>query len=282
MNAVVPLILLAAGWQFALLRAEAQVLYSAEAGTLPAEQGWFYYSLPVAAVHQMSNHAAFLSTTATASLQAGLSPGTPPPLPRTNAFALLFTLWVHSEAHLNTNRAGCSVIVLGEDARGIELGFWTNRIFAQADAPLFTHAEDAEFNCAIGFMDYALTLRATNYMLFANGVPTLTGPIRDYTAFTGPLDPYETPNLIFLGDNTTSAHAAISLRRVALIIPPLLTAEGMDVVAWRGVSNVTYRVEASTNLVQWATAAAVTSRSDEFRHTNPPAAGGRFLRVAFP
>lgn len=31
----------------------------------------------------------------------------------------------------NTTRAGYSVILLGHDAKGIELGFWTNEIWAQ-------------------------------------------------------------------------------------------------------------------------------------------------------
>jgi hypothetical protein len=40
--------------------------------------------------------------------------------------------------------------------------------------------------------------------------------LRDYTNFSGPIDPYETPNFIFMGDNTTSAEARIKLSFVSV------------------------------------------------------------------
>jgi hypothetical protein len=44
----------------------------------------------------------------------------------------------------------------------------------------------------------------------------LSGSLRDYTAFSGPVDPYETPNLIFIGDDTSSASARIRLSYVSV------------------------------------------------------------------
>jgi hypothetical protein len=44
----------------------------------------------------------------------------------------------------------------------------------------------------------------------------LTGRLRDYTNFSGPIDPYETPNFIFLGDNTTSAEGRTRISLIAV------------------------------------------------------------------
>lgn len=46
------------------------------------------------------------------------------------------------ETHNRPERAGFSVILLGADRRGIELGFWRDQVFAQADQPLFTRGEN--------------------------------------------------------------------------------------------------------------------------------------------
>jgi len=52
------------------------------------------------------------------------------------------------------------------------------------------------------------------------GTPDQQGKLRDYTAFEGPVNPYRTPNVIFLGDNTTSAQARIKLAYVAVLPAP--------------------------------------------------------------
>ncbi len=262
--------------------ADAQALSDATPGALPAAQGWDYAALPGTASQTLTGGAVTLDTTITATEHAGYGRSAPTPLNRTNGFSLLFTAQLHTEAHTSTNRAGFSIIVLGEDKRGIELGFWTNRIFAQADSPLFTHAEDAAFDAANAFVDYTLTLLTTNYVLRANGTPFLSGPVRDYTAFVGPLDPYETPNFIFLGDDTGSALASVSLKRVVLIPAPRLFQVRGNVMGWTGVSRQTYTVQASTNLVQWTAVATVTSATSDFSFTNTVPAPYRFWRVAYP
>jgi hypothetical protein len=53
-------------------------------------------------------------------------------------------------------------------------------------------------------------------MLSADNAVILSGNVRDYTAFIGLIDPYETPNLIFLGDDTNSAKARINLSFVSV------------------------------------------------------------------
>ncbi len=65
----------------------------------------------------------------------------------------------------------------------------------------------------------------------------MNGNLRDYTGFSGFFDPYETPNFIFFGDDTTSAGANINFRSasIATVPEPLtilgsLTALGVGVL----------------------------------------------------
>ena len=120
------------------------------------------------------------------------------------------------------DRAGFSLIVVSSDKRAIELGFWKDRIWAQADGaaeppagPLFTQAEGAAFNTQVGRIPYTLVVQGDAYTLSSTGTPILSGKLRDYSAFNGLPDPYETPNLIFLGDDTAAAGAKIDLAYVA-------------------------------------------------------------------
>ncbi|HEY3230532.1 MAG TPA: hypothetical protein VGJ87_15015, partial [Roseiflexaceae bacterium] len=115
------------------------------------------------------------------------------------------------------------------------LGFWSDHIWAQeggAEPNLFTHAEDAPFTTTTGLISYTLAIHGGTYALAANGAPILSGNLRDYSAFAGPIDPYETPNFIFLGDDTTSARAKIRLAALAVTVTkctsylPLITVAG--------------------------------------------------------
>jgi len=261
----------------------AQVLYDASLGTLPESQGWLYGGLGAGITKSMSGNSVLLDTSALTGNQAGWSRVAAPPLNRSQGFVLLFTAQVNTEAHSNSNRAGFSIIVLGSDTNGIELAFWTDRIFAQDGPPnLFVHAEDAAFTTTGGFVDYSLTLVGSNYNLRANGTPVLSGHVRDYTSFSGPINPYRTPNFLFFGDNTTSASASVNVRRLALVRPPLLGAPAPGVISWIGYSNLSYRVQASTNLTTWVERGVATSPTDTFAYTNPVNMAQEFLRVAHP
>lgn len=267
---------------FASSSGSAQTFYDAGFGSLPAAQGWFYYSLPLASAQAMSNGAARLDTSAMSQIQAGYSLTSPLPLNRAAGFSLLFTAQIHSETHANNDRAGFSVIAITEDQRGIELGFWADRVFAQADSPLFTQAESAVLDPGTGFRNYTLTVRRTNYVLRVDGTPLLSGPVRDYRGFTGLIDPYETPNFLFFGDDTTSASAVFSLRAIALVTPPVVRMPATGVLNWSGLSNQTYRVETSTDLSNWITAGAVTSAHSMFVFTNADTIAAKFFRVVCP
>ena len=212
--------------------AQAQVLYDPALGTLPNAQGWSYAALPGGAQTSFGEGAAQLSTLSAANILAGFSRVAPAPLDRTTGFVVAFTFQLLAEDHGNrVDRAGLSVTVLGSDRRGIELGFWTDRIWAQSDSPMFTHAEEALWNVTAARTAYTLTLQGDQYTLAADGLTLLTGAVRDYTPFTGFIDPYETPNFLFVGDNTTSARASFALGRIELLPvraePPALRVEGI-------------------------------------------------------
>lgn len=213
--------------------ASAQVLYNGAAGTSPQSQGWLEYtSLLSTATESTAGGKTTLDTTAGSSNseEAGFSNYTPggtlvnssfPALnPAGSGFGLTFSVKLDSESHASTNRAGFDVILLGSDHNGIELGFWTNEIFAQASSPLFTHAENTTgFDPTAQSWLYALTVQGGNYELTANGIEILSGVTRNYTAFP-PGVPYTLPNYVFLGDDTTSGQGAEEISSVAVVPEP--------------------------------------------------------------
>ena len=159
-----------------------------------------------------------------------------PILSHTQGYRLHFAVQIDFEDGSSNDRAGFSVFALSSDSQGVELGFWQDEIWAQHDdttGSLFTHAEGVNVNTT-ALVTYTLQITTAAYTLFSHTTPILTGPLRNYTAFVPPVpdvpDPYEVPNAIFLGDNTSSARAIIQLARVAVttnicqITPTLSTA----------------------------------------------------------
>ncbi len=275
---------LAVALAFALLpecQGRAQTLYDGSLGTLPEAQGWTFGAVGMFSI-EATNNLAVLDTSLAPSTQAGCTQVMAPGLDRAQGFTLLFTAQVDAESHNNTHRAGFSVILLAGDKQGIELGFWTDTIFAQSDVPLFTHGEDASFPVADSLTAYALSVIGTNYVLRANGVPLLSGPVRDYTAFGGLISPYRIPNFLFLGDNTRSASARVRIGRIALIRPVFLSCRSPGVISWMGVAKESYTVQASLNLTVWTNLATVTSLEDTFSFTNNIPPSIEFLRVVYP
>lgn len=152
-----------------------------------------------------------------------VTPTLAPTLSRQAGFRLDFSVRINSETHNNNNRAGFSITMLAEDLLGIEIAFWENEIWAQegGNSPtLFTHAEGVVYDTTTDIVDYELEIVESIYRLSANGVPVLSGPLRDYTAWEPPFpfipDPYEQPNLIALSDNTSSARSETWISYVAI------------------------------------------------------------------
>lgn len=205
-------------------RGDVFTLYDGSLNSTPNQQNWAFRFLPlVPPVSQsVANGATTLDTSGNLATQAGyfttdplgVLPNHPalPVLNRGTGFTIRFDVRVRAENHgARVDRAGFSILALASDRRGIELGFWENEVWAQADDPLFTHAEGASFNTT-NFTRYDLSILGNAYQLFADGTLLLAGAVRDYSAFGLP---YSTPNQVFLGDDTTSAGALIDLAFVS-------------------------------------------------------------------
>ena len=211
------------------------VLYDGELGGKPGNQSLTYVTYPFSssALEFFENNTTILDTTAAKGDYAGYfnNPDDSPPLDRAAGFTVNFTFRIYSETHSGSDRngdgiddrSGLSVIVICSDLAAVELGFWENEIWVQEggdDVPpngdLFTHAEGAAFNTTEALVNYSLEILNDSYSLSAHGGQILNGTLRDYTAFSGLLDPYETANLLFIGDDTTSASVKFAISRVSL------------------------------------------------------------------
>ncbi len=242
--------------------ASAVDLFDATTGTTPADQGWLFLANPIL-THSVAQTPGpvftTLDSTAPRSDQGGyfsaFHPDLPAPLDRSVGFAVRIGLRISAEGHDarddNTDglddRAGFSLIVISSDLLGLELGFWENEIWAYADdsaAPgdLFTHAEGIAFDTTAGVTDYAIFIHGAAYTLQANGQTILCGPLRDYSAFTGAADVYETPNFVFFGDDTASAESRSEIAYLSIedaaspcpadLAPPCMTLDFTDVIAF--------------------------------------------------
>lgn len=199
-------------------------LYDAASGTIPQPPLMTYANYPInTATPIFSGDSTILDTTENDNINAGwfsdgaTAPGFPE-LVQADGFHVDFTVQIGEEAHGNNNRAGFSVIVLSNEAKGIELAFWMDEIWAQNDTAtggLFTHGESTPYTTTT-FVDYQVLIVSNTYTLTANTLPILTGPVRDYSDFVGIIDPYETPNLLFFGDDTTSARARIRIAQASV------------------------------------------------------------------
>jgi len=212
--------------------AGATVLYDGASGELPdhASWGWSYGATGGSAT--AGGGFATLDTTASDLFSAGWGRTAPFSLDPSTGFTVRFDVRVEAETHNAagadkngdglSDRAGFSVLVLGSDAQGVELGFWQDEVWAQQDDPLFVHSPAAEraFLDTTVLTRYDLTMLGGAYELKANGVSVMSGTRKDYAAFAGFPDPYETPDFLFFGDNTTSASGRTSVAWVEVAPVP--------------------------------------------------------------
>lgn len=227
------------------------VWYDAALGNTPDQQNMEYeesdgYSLDSDAEQFYFNGATTLSTTTTLGDYAGygILPENSPTLVAADGFKMTFTVQVIDENHNRAERSGFSVILLDNSAKGIEIGFHENTIYAREGngANLFGYAEDVAFNTTTKTV-YELVILNTTYTLYANGAQILTGSVRDYSDFEPPFsflpDPYEEPNFLFLGDNTTSASAVIRLWGVSTTEGSVMVGTATPTAAATGTATST-------------------------------------------
>jgi len=143
-----------------------------------------------------------------------------PKLDRQAGFSITFNLAINSETS-NINRAGFSVLVVTDDQQAVELGFKSDRIFAQSST--FTAAETVVPTTSLNALtSYKLTVKGNGYQLFANQSLVLSGALQSY-AFNPaastpalPFNPYTTPDLLFFGDDTDEGRATVTLGAITL------------------------------------------------------------------
>ena len=193
-------------------QAELVTLY--DGNGLPASQPWLSFGADTISGWSQESVSGGVRLTTDLPTRSGYSNYIPLPTPilknsafpilrRADGFELSFRARLLAENHSNSNRAGYSVILLADDARGIELGFWQNEIWAQNSD--FTHAETVAIDTTVQ-RDYRLEVLGDRYELFDGMTSLLAGDLR---AYSDPAIPYRLSNYLFLGDNTTSGSASV-------------------------------------------------------------------------
>ncbi len=154
-----------------------------------------------------------------------------PTLDRTSGFTLSFTIRQNSQTSASPVRAGFSVILLGSDSLGVEIGFAGDTLFSQA--PGFTTAAESVTGANIttltgALTNYTLNITGNNYVLSTGNTLLLGGTIKDYTGATGFAgNIYRSTNFVFLGDDTTSASGNTDFAFVAISTAPEPTTGGL-------------------------------------------------------
>ncbi|MCB8927939.1 MAG: hypothetical protein H6652_20185 [Ardenticatenaceae bacterium] len=268
-------------------QANTTLLYDSSLGTTLGQQNFSYvalnpdnanpfnvqasqsYSTPVTVLNSHNQLGDYAGNTVT--------PSAMPTLTRSAGFQLSLDLRLVTETHNNNDRAGFSLILLSEDLYGVELAFWTDEIWVQEGNGLspFTHAEGAAYDTTAALTTYELTMIGNTYLLTANGVPLLSGPLRQYTDWQPPAvllpDPYEVPNQLFLGDDTASSGAEVWLGNVRITtdIAPTVSVAETAVTLPETLTQTTFTVQLSvssplTTTVQYGLSGDTASPGQDF------------------
>lgn len=278
------------GARTASAAAAAAVLFDASPGTLPSAQGWTFLTDPIflaKSKQSVADGAAVVDSTAAIGEKAGWFSNLPPfakhpkqpSLDASAGFVVSFTARVVSETHNRPERAGFSVIATATDLSGIELAFWTDEVWAQS-GPDFLHAEGAPFDTTGGRVRYDLEFRDGRYRLSADGRAVLSGALRRYDTLGSP---YNIPDFLFLGDDTTSAAAKAEVTRVAVAPLPRIriASEGVRIsLAADAETGRTVAFEGSTDFVTWTELGTAVSVDGVAQITLAPDAPFHLLRAA--
>lgn len=139
-----------------------------------------------------------LDTSANQDISAGWARQTTFALDRSIGFVANWRTQIISSG-IGDDRSGFSVIVLSSDNRGIEFGIGSSRIFAYNDDATFTPGEGVDIDLT-AMLDYSLFAQGDAYELRIEGNLALSGSLRLYNQS---VSPYNTPNFVFVGDDTS-------------------------------------------------------------------------------
>lgn len=199
-------------------------LYDAALGTLPESQSWTYVAIGSVA-RAVSNGVLNFSTDTIAGNTTYAGWGrTDQTLDTSKGYDLAIRLQLTSENHANNNRAGFSLLAVGSDPKqSLELAFWQDEVWAYAfQNGAFVHGSGYAINTTEAARTYTLSVRNGNFSLLVDGAATtLSGALVDYTPATPFIDPYEVPNTIFFGDDTSSARANLAIQNVKVTYVPV-------------------------------------------------------------
>jgi len=207
------------------------VLYDAAWGGPPSDQGWWFLCDPLDAATSESfgELSVAMDTLPATSWKAGYFTQEPltgerfrhpnlPQLDSASGFVVGISLAVEKEKHLRPDRAGLSLLILCSDGQAIELGFWRDEIWAQGDQGRVLFQDSKQETAAVQAGEAGIRLEVRiqggRYTVVRSDRELLSGPLRNYSAFGA--FPYTARNMIFVGDNTSSAGARFRLERVAV------------------------------------------------------------------
>ncbi|MBL9138338.1 MAG: hypothetical protein JNK85_20885 [Verrucomicrobiales bacterium] len=266
------------------------VLYDAALGTRPSAQGWTYLADPIfgaAARESFADGVALLDSRVAVSDKAGWFSNLPPfgrhpaqpSLDSERGFLISFIAQVLEETHRTEHRAGFSVIVTAANLSAIELGFWTDRVWAQS-GPDFLQAESGALDAATAPIRYDLEVRGSRYRLSANGATVLSGDLRRYDSFGLP---YQIPEFLFFGDDTTSAAGLAAVSRISAGDLPVLSVARDETAGWvlstSAENGREVRFDHSEDLVTWVEVGRAVSGQGVAQVAIPTGATARFFRA---
>jgi hypothetical protein len=144
-------------------------------------------------------------------------------------YTISFTAKMAAQTNNGANgpyRAGFSILVVSDNLKAIEIGFRNPN--TQTNTPDIFSQNNSSFN-SVGesngnlgdildnFTTYNLAIAGNQYTLFTGGTILLQGALRDYSSASGfGSAVYQTPNFLFLGDDTTSAGGTTYLQNISL------------------------------------------------------------------
>lgn len=205
------------------------LMYDGSLGTAPGAQGYLtygsYLTNPLVSAgdnYTIGAASVTLDSTSDSTIHSGFSDfnglvTSVSNLDRSTGFSVNLTMRTISESHTG-DRAGFNLVALSSDHMGVEIAFWPDEIWAQnSDFTKAAGTEDATFDTTASLKTYTLNINGSDYTLLQNGVGLLSGSLRDYSSYN-PV--YGIDNLIFLGDDTTSAAGATEVSQLSAVPEP--------------------------------------------------------------